>query len=152
MIHVADGFEVGVPFISASIISASYGALFSRAGNGGIIFDPDATEILCGWNGDGGTAQRKCANGESGVVGCTCPSYPGDEAHFCHSGYCPFAPADLGEMLQAFKCCPGGEYNEIIVRTGAFRIEAVYGNYAIEGLEGVPRVNLDLSNIEAPFS
>ena len=141
--HVIDGFEEDA-FLSASIVAAGYGELFGSGG--GWVLDPKHTTILCSWGGDGGTVHRTCANGEAGVVGCTCPAYPGDSsAHFCTGGYYPFAPADLDKMLQGFS--HGHGYNEVIVQAGAYRIEAAYGSAV-----GGARVQFDLRNRGAPFS
>ena len=111
LVHVDDGMvdKSGNPrdqFVSASIVSASYGELFHRGGSGGFILNPSQVSFLCSWNCDGGTSSRHCpqesANGC--VPGCTAPAFAGDHTVWCgeHGGYCPFHPSDLRSMLVSF--------------------------------------------------
>ena len=164
--HVDDGTvdQAGRPrreFVSASIVSSSYGQLFNSGGRGGYILDPQSTSIFCSWSVDGGTYQRHCprtSNGGSCVPGCTAPAYRGDHPRWCGSkgGYCPFRPGDLRNMLDHFQQGGGQGYNEVIVRSDVWRrqptatIEAAYGS--APRLAGVPRVRFNLQNRRAPFS
>ena len=157
LVHVDDGNvdasgrPRGSEFISASIVSASYGGLFNGGGGGGYILNPRAS-LYCAWACDGGTAARHCRNG---VPGCTCAAYPGDHPRWCgrNGGYCPWRPSDLDRMLSSFQQ-GGNAYNEVVVRSDPWRrdpfgsIDATYGTVR---MSGVPHVRLDLRNRHAPF-
>lgn len=166
LLHVNDGSvdENAMPreeFVSGSIVSAAYGSLFGSGFPwGGFILNPRHVQLYCAWGTDGGTYGRLCSQQSSDtecVPGCTAPSGPGaDATEWCRVGlsFCPYKPRDLKKMLTGFAQWNHGQYNEIIIRSDAWRrdpktIEAVWGGVNVQDY---PHVNFDPSNKEAPFS
>ena len=160
LVHVDDGAvgSDGRPrdaFVSASIVSDSYGRLFNGGGAGGYILNPGGVIILCSWSVDGGTHNRRC---RGGVPGCTCPGHEGERMGWCgpRGGYCPYPPLSLEWMLRNFKTGNGPAYNEVIVsplgwsQSPVRSVEATYGSVHIDG---VPHVRFSMDTARPrPFA
>jgi len=99
----------GESFLSASIISQSYGSLYTWEQQGrnatsleGVVLAP-SVNISCSWSLDGGTVSRVCGRGAKAT---TCVAGCGDPPQWCASAtkpwrpqWCPWRPTDLKHML-----------------------------------------------------
>jgi len=139
-------------FLSASLVSASYGGLYrGPLGFSGWVLSP-SIPISCAWPVDAGTFERHAGGSPGCVAGCTCPGFPGEEMSWCPADgnmyYCPRKPSQIGDMLTHNQDPVGGDrYNEVIIdgdvwaRNLDHAIVACFG----DGCEGPwPRVNFEL--------
>ena len=98
-------------------------------GEAGVVLNPAATLIMCGYPGDGSSQQKNCeppTGGPSCVPGCVHRSGPCDAKHpivngwcFCGQGYCdgepqPLRLADFPAMIEQYSRLGTG-YNELIL-------------------------------------
>ena len=126
--------------LSASLVNSQVRKLFDGGPHkGGFVMSPTHNSVLCSWAVDAGTMSRTChppGPSKTCIPGCSggegwCEDNP-------NSGYCPWGPSHLHEMVRQQLADPGNHggqglrYNEVILDAFVWErnlpdsIEAVY--------------------------